>query len=106
MKKQYVEKRDDGGYWVAETRVSFDSLVHAFNRGETPEYIRSSFSVLTLEEVYGALTFYLANRELIDKYLAESEIEFKKQAKIINEEFKKAKPELYAKLKNAEVLTH
>lgn len=105
MNKRYVEKRDDGGYWVAETRVSLDSLIYAFKRGESPEHIRSAFSVLTLEEVYGSLTFYLANQELIDKYLAESEIEFDKQAKIINDEFKKAKPELYARLKSAEVLT-
>ena len=103
MKKRYVEKQE-GGYWVADTRVSLDSLVYAFNRGESPESIRSAFSVLTLEEVYGALTYYLANQELIDKYLAESEIEFDKQAKIMNEEFRKAKPELYARLKNAEVI--
>ncbi|MFM9904164.1 MAG: DUF433 domain-containing protein [Pyrinomonadaceae bacterium] len=103
MKKRYVEKRE-GGYWVADTRVSLDSLVYAFNRGESPESIRSAFSVLTLEEVYGALTYYLANQELIDKYLVESEIEFDKQAKIMNEEFRKAKPELYARLKNAEVI--
>ncbi len=105
MRKEYVVKRD-GVYRVTDTRVSLDSLVAAFNRGESPEHIRSAFSVLTLEEVYGALTYYLANRELIDKYLAESEIEYQKQAKIANEEFKKAKPELYAKLKGAEVLTH
>ena len=106
MDKVYVENREDGGYWITDTSVSLDPLVYAFNRGESPEHIRTAFSVLTLEDVYGALTFYLGNRELIDKYLAESEIEFEKQRQITNEEFKKAKPDLYERLKNAEVLTH
>ena len=103
MKKDYVEKREDG-YWVADTRVSLDSLVYDFNRGATPESIRQSFSVLTLEEVYGALTFYLANQAMIDTFLAESEIQFEKEAAVRREEFKLAKPELYDRLKNAEVL--
>ena len=103
MKKDYVEKRE-GGYWVADTRVSLDSLVYDFNRGATPESIRQSFSVLTLEEVYGALTFYLANQAMIDTFLAESEIQFEKEAAVRRGEFKLAKPELYDRLKNAEVL--
>ncbi len=104
MKNRYVEKRKDGGYWVADTRVSLDSLIYAFKDCESAEEIRSNFAVLTLEEVYGSLAYYLANEETLDKYLAESEIEFEKQAQILNDEFKKAKPELYARLKNAEVL--
>jgi len=56
MNKVYVEERD-GGYWIAGTRVSLDSIVYAFRRGAAPESIRRSFPVLTLEEVYGAITF-------------------------------------------------
>ena len=106
MKKQYVEKRADGGYWVADTRVSLDSLVYAFNRGESPEHIRSAFSVLTLEEVYGSLTFYLANHELIDKYLAESEIVFEAQAKKHHEELLRTHPEFVKRFMEAEVVAH
>jgi len=29
-----------------------------------------------LEEVYGAITFYLANREMIDRYLQQGEVQF------------------------------
>ncbi len=68
MAKEYVEQRD-GNYYVAGTRVSLDSIVHAFHRGESPETIGQNFEVLRLEEVYGAIAFYLANQAAIDEYL-------------------------------------
>lgn len=75
MSKQYVEQRE-GVYWVAGTRVSLDSLVYAFWNGHTAESIAQAFPVLTLEQVYGAITFYLANRLAIDAYLRGEEAEF------------------------------
>ena len=75
MNKQYVENTD-GVYRLAGTRVSLDSIVYAFWRGQTAESIAQSFPALTLEHVYGALTFYLANRSEIDAYLKEAEAEF------------------------------
>ena len=69
MEKRYVEKRDEG-YWVAGTRVSLDSIVLAFLEGLSPETIVTEcFPVLTLEQVYGAITYYLAHRAEIDRYL-------------------------------------
>ena len=58
MTRDYVEQRD-GGYYVAGARVSLDSIVYAFRGGESPETIQQSFPSLTLEQVYGAITFYL-----------------------------------------------
>jgi uncharacterized protein (DUF433 family) len=75
MNKRYVEQREDV-YWVAGTRVSLDSIVYAFLDGQTVESIAQSFPVLTLEQVYGAITFYLANRPDIDAYLRREEAEF------------------------------
>jgi uncharacterized protein (DUF433 family) len=68
MAKEYVQQRD-GNYYVAETRVSLDSIIHAFRRGESPETICQNFELLRLEEVYGAIAYYLANREACDDYL-------------------------------------
>lgn len=68
MSKEYIERRD-GNYYVAGTRVSLDSLVLAFQRRESPETIRQNFEILNLEEVYGAIAFYLANQATIDAYL-------------------------------------
>lgn len=100
MKKEYVEKRG-GGYYVAGTRVSLDSIVYSFRDGASPETIRSNFSVLTLEEVYGAITFYLHNQRKVDKYLLESEIKFEKEAAERRKEFRKANPDLYKRLQEA-----
>lgn len=68
MAKEYVEERN-GGYYVAGTRVSLDSIAHAFRRGESPETICQNFEVLRLEEVYGAIAYYLANQAEVDTYL-------------------------------------
>ena len=69
----YVEHRDDG-YWVAGTRVSLDSIVYAFLNGDSAESIAQSFPLLRLEQVYGAIAFYLGHRAKIDAYLEEAHL--------------------------------
>ncbi len=93
MNKQYVEKVDDV-YRLAGTRVSLDSVVHAFWRGETAESIAQSFPVLTLEQVYGALTFYLANKSEIDAYLEKADEEFDR----LRQDVRNKDPMFYKKL--------
>ncbi len=93
MANQYVEQRK-GGYYILGTRVSLDSVVYAFLRGESPEGIAESFPALSLEQVYGAVAFYLANQETIDAYLQEGETEFSR----LREEARRKHPLLYAKL--------
>ncbi|MGD1097480.1 MAG: DUF433 domain-containing protein [Bryobacteraceae bacterium] len=68
MAKEYIENRD-GNYYVTGTRISLDSIVHAFRRGESPETICQNFELLRLEEVYGAIAYYLANQADVDAYL-------------------------------------
>jgi uncharacterized protein (DUF433 family) len=72
MTREYIEKRD-GGYYLAGSRVSLDSVIYEFLNGASPESIVKSFPSLNLEQVYGAITFYLANRAEMDAYLAETE---------------------------------
>lgn len=69
MTDKYIHPDSHGVYQIQDTRVSLDSVVAGFHRGDSPESIRSQYSVLTLEQVYGAITFYLANREHVDEYL-------------------------------------
>lgn len=68
MAKEYIEQRESN-YYVANTRISLDSIVHAFRRGESPETICQNFELLRLEEVYGAIAYYLANQAEVDAYL-------------------------------------
>src|SRR5437660_9089342 len=77
MSKEYVNLQD-GSYRIGGTRVSLDSVVYAYRRGASPESIQRSFPSLSLEQVHGALAFYLSNRPEIDKYLVEGEEEFEK----------------------------
>ena len=74
---EYVEQRN-GGYYVAGTRVSLDSVVYAFRRGESPERIAYEFEALTLSQIEGAIAFYLANREMVDVYLVRQRQEFER----------------------------
>ena len=96
MPREYVEQRD-GGYWVAGTRVSLDSIVYAFLRGAAPESIAQSFPILKLEEVYGAVTYYLGHQEEVNSYLRQHDREFdtlRAQARQVN-------PGLYKRLEEA-----
>lgn len=96
MPREYVEQRE-GGYWVAGTRVSLDSVVYAFVRGAAPESIVQSFPLLKLEDVYGAVTYYLGHQEKVNSYLRQRDREFdtlRAQARQVN-------PSLYTRLEAA-----
>lgn len=96
MDNQYVEQHD-GGYWVTGTRVSLDSIVYAFLGGQTAESIAQSFPVLALEQVYGSIAFYLANRTQIDAYLKKA----KTDLETLRQTSREADPMFYQKLTNA-----
>jgi uncharacterized protein (DUF433 family) len=68
MRTEYIQLEGDV-YRITGSRVSLDSIVYAFWNGETAETIAQSFPVLTLEQVYGAITCYVARKEEIDRYL-------------------------------------
>jgi len=100
MEQAYVERRD-GGYWLSGTRVSLDSIVYAFRRGASPETIKSSFPVLTLEQVYGAITFYLSKQSEIDEYLRNDEESYEAVRQANHDQLRIEKPELYERLMRA-----
>lgn len=89
----YVSLRE-GAYWVTGTRVSLDSIVYQFREGQTAEGIAADFPVLSLEQVYGAIAYYLGHREEIDAYLREGEAQFERE----REEERRADPEFYRRL--------
>lgn len=96
MAREYIEQRE-GAYRVIGTRVSLDSIVYAFLRGASPESIAQSFPALTLEEVYGAIAFYLGHQDEIDAYLQREEQEFE----ALRQQSRHANPLLYQKLEEA-----
>jgi uncharacterized protein (DUF433 family) len=97
MHSEYVEQRD-GGYYVAGVRISLDSIVYAFNRGDSPERILEEFPLLDkVSRVYGAIAFYLDHQAEIDKYLVDTEREFEGSAIPLEQ----ANPALWEKIQRA-----
>jgi uncharacterized protein (DUF433 family) len=58
-----------GGIRIGQSRVTLDSLLAAYHSGSTPEEIAVQYSVLSLEEIYAAISYYLSNRQEIENYL-------------------------------------
>jgi uncharacterized protein (DUF433 family) len=72
MDREYVEMRN-GGYYVAGSRVSLASIVYEYHEGAAPETIRQNFPSLSLEQIHGAIAFYLGHQEQVEAYLSELE---------------------------------
>lgn len=96
MPREYVTSID-GAYRVGGTRVSLDSLVYLFREGVSAEGMVDSYPALTLEQVHGALAFYLANQPEVDAYLAEGN----RLAEFQHLESRRTNAELIAKLQRA-----
>jgi uncharacterized protein (DUF433 family) len=93
MAQEFIEQRGNG-YCFIGSRVSLDSVVCQFLQGESPESIVEAFPSLSLLQVYGGITFYLANRAEIDEYLKRSE----KRLDDLTRASREANPLLSAKL--------
>ncbi len=74
-----VRKVEGGTLRVGNSRVSLDSVVYAFNRGENAYEIQQSFDSLSLADVHAAIAYYLQNKESIDIYLSKRAAEFERK---------------------------
>lgn len=101
MNGEYVEKVN-GAFRIAGSRVSLDSVVYQFLEGHSPETIRENFPTLSLEQVYGAITFYLAHRAEVDDYLRQGDAEFEK----LRERTRETNRALAEKMERARRLSH
>jgi uncharacterized protein (DUF433 family) len=98
----YIKRRDDG-YWICDTGVSLDSVVLRFLEGLSAESIQlDCFPVLTLEQVYGAIAYYLRHREEIDAYLRKADEEYELMGQRLRAEYSDAHRRLDVILQNAQ----
>jgi uncharacterized protein (DUF433 family) len=67
--RNYVREAEHGVLRVGDTRVMLDSVVAAFHLGQFAETIAQQYPALSLEEVYGAIAYYLANQADVERYL-------------------------------------
>jgi uncharacterized protein (DUF433 family) len=96
MHSEYIEQRN-GGYYVAGTRISLDSVVYSFNEGQSPEAIQEDFPLLKRSQIYGAIAFYLDHQAEIDRYLEDTKREFEGNGVPMSE----ANPVLWEKIQRA-----
>ncbi len=54
---------------IADTRVTLDTVVIAFEQGATAEEIAYRYPVLKLSDIYNAIGFYLNHQEEVATYL-------------------------------------
>lgn len=96
MAKEYIERRA-GSFYLIGSRVPLARIVYEFQNGTAPEAVRLDYPTLSLEQVYGAITFYLANKEQVNQDMADR--------RRLEEEVIKAQPplppELQQKLEHA-----
>jgi uncharacterized protein (DUF433 family) len=96
MANEYIERRE-GSFYLIGSRVPLARIVYEFQNGAVPEAIRLDYPTLSLEQIYGAITFYLANKEEVEQDMADR--------RRIEEEVSKAQaplpPELQQKLERA-----
>ena len=76
--QEYVAADLNGTLRIAQTRISLDSVAILFLQGDSPESIQRQFPVLSLEQVYGAIAYYLRNRQSVDEYLEQQSMQWEK----------------------------
>ena len=91
---------EDGTIRVTGTRVSLDSVVYEYGQGATPEEIAVSFPSLRIEDVYATLTYYLNNRELVEEYLRQQEVDAEEVRRRIESapDYQRKMQELHARM--------
>lgn len=99
-----VRKDRTGALRVGNSRVSLDSVVYAFNRGQHAIDIQREFDTLSLAEVHGAISYYLHNKAEVDALLAKNKAEFERLRELNLERFpsRVTKKELLARMKKTD----
>ena len=67
----------DGSVRFKGSRVTLDTLVGAFRKGDSVEEIHDSFPTLSIRQIYGGIAWYLNNQAEADEYLKQRETEAK-----------------------------
>ncbi len=93
MDNKYISV-DGDSYRISGTRVSLDSVVYDYLSGLSPESIADNFDTLSLEQVYGAITYYLSRRQEVDRHLMQNRAKFD----ALRAKARESHPLLYRKL--------
>jgi len=67
--ESYFDFINDNAIRLKGTRIGIESILKDYNLGATPEEIVIRYPILSLQQVYASITYYLANREAVNAYL-------------------------------------
>lgn len=65
----------DGSIRVMGSRITLDTLIGVFKRGDTVEELTEAFPSLSLEQIRAVIGWYLIHQSEADEYLEEGEAE-------------------------------
>ena len=73
-----LQMDETGTIRVAGTRITLDTLIGAYKRGDTPQEICEGFPDLGLAVIYSVIAYYLHHQSELDAYLEEGAREAQK----------------------------
>lgn len=73
----------EGVIRVGGTRVTLDTVVAAYRRGDTPEQIAQDYSSLQVADIYAVIAYYLRHQDEVAAYLERRE----QQADAVRQKF-------------------
>ena len=80
---------ENGIVRIAGTRVTLDTIIGAYNRGDTPEEIFEGFPSISMADIHSVIAYYLRHQEDVDRYLAENDREAEEQRRLYEAEYGK-----------------
>ena len=72
-------RAQDGNLYVGTSRVTLDSILIPWLAGQSPEQIQADFPSVPLADIYGAIAYYLGNREEVDAWLREGDVLYERR---------------------------
>ena len=73
---QYFDFVNDDSIRIKGHRLGIEHILAYYQEGYAPEQIAKEFPGLSLEIIYGTITFYLANKAEIDAYVQRRQIAY------------------------------
>ena len=70
MTRDFIERRKTG-FYIVGSRVPIDRIVWEYRNGEDSDGIQSHYPTLSLDQVNGAIAFYLSHKDEVEQVMDE-----------------------------------
>ncbi|MGH9767470.1 MAG: DUF433 domain-containing protein [Blastocatellia bacterium] len=59
----------DGTVHIIGSRITLDTIIGVYKRGDTPQEIQEGFPSLSMRQIYGTVAYYLEHEAEVEAYL-------------------------------------